>query len=554
MRAAKIGTIMPWGGDGGNGFLASNIPKGWIVLGQGQNMLPAWEYPLLASQLGDTYGGSMSDAAGNHYEFPYYNTPATFGLPNISNHLMVDLEKDYLDDPRYEMGQPNAKNVVLDKDGNKFGDQISGWGNDVIVKTSWQATADIDFTLNISGNLYFKFEDMNLTAPDFLETVYMIPRKLGPNHTPSHSHPGNIPTAADGGTGAMTFRTDGGIVMNSTADYECLTAVNINCEHRDSEPQEWNQGAASIAYYGNQNFENTLPRTSSPWEFVEDSTGKAYWANVPAGAANWRGTDRGSGQENVTYTQNISGINGTDEILATTPIDTHKQPAHTGMHPRPMRSNSRSNFLGYDVGSPVRSDGLVDDPENTPIALDGQPSVKAGRFRVADCIVNGAEITFPANTDIRREYTNGTDTWYQWDRVVPTMCIQTSVNYQKYNWYDDGVQVKKVEKSGNTWKVTTTQDAKQNGTISLDFYFGTYPTSLSMFDDTKNPLKNAFESHNHGSFEIEQTMGSMSGPPSHTATNADGSSLIADSLEDALNINIDSAQPNCTVTFIIKAY
>ena len=94
------------------------------------------------------------------------------------------------------------------------------------------------------------------------------------------------------------------------ADYECLTAVNINCEHRDSEPQEWNQGAASIAYYGNGNFENTLPRTSSPWEFVEDSTGKAYWANVPAGAANWRGTDRGSGQENVTYTQNISGING----------------------------------------------------------------------------------------------------------------------------------------------------------------------------------------------------------------------------------------------------
>ena len=31
MRAAKIGTIMPWGGDGGTGFLESNIPKGWIT-------------------------------------------------------------------------------------------------------------------------------------------------------------------------------------------------------------------------------------------------------------------------------------------------------------------------------------------------------------------------------------------------------------------------------------------------------------------------------------------------------------------------------------------
>ena len=26
MRAAKIGTIMPWGGDGGNGFLESKNP------------------------------------------------------------------------------------------------------------------------------------------------------------------------------------------------------------------------------------------------------------------------------------------------------------------------------------------------------------------------------------------------------------------------------------------------------------------------------------------------------------------------------------------------
>ena len=54
MRAAKIGTIMPWGGDGGNGFLESNIPKGWIVC-KGDT-LTASDYPLLASVIGDTYG------------------------------------------------------------------------------------------------------------------------------------------------------------------------------------------------------------------------------------------------------------------------------------------------------------------------------------------------------------------------------------------------------------------------------------------------------------------------------------------------------------------
>ena len=61
MRAAKIGTIMPWGGDGGSGFLPSNIPKGWIVC-KGDT-LDAADYPLLAANIGDTYGGDMTDAS-----------------------------------------------------------------------------------------------------------------------------------------------------------------------------------------------------------------------------------------------------------------------------------------------------------------------------------------------------------------------------------------------------------------------------------------------------------------------------------------------------------
>ena len=60
--------------------------------------------------------------------------------------------------------------------------------------------------------------------------------------------------------------------------------------------------------------------------------------------------------------------------------------------------------------------------------------------------------------------------------------------------------------------------------------------------------------HNHGSFEISQGIGSMAGPPSYTADNANGSSLQADSLENALNISCDVSQPSLTMTFIIKAY
>ena len=54
-------------------------------------------------------------------------------------------------------------------------------------------------------------------------------------------------------------------------------------------------------------------------------------------------------------------------------------------------------------------------------------------------------------------------------------------------------------------------------------------------------------------FEISQGIGSIASPPSHTANDADGSSLSADSLEDALNIAVDTTAPNVTMTFIIKA-
>ena len=70
----------------------------------------------------------------------------------------------------------------------------------------------------------------------------------------------------------------------------------------------------------------------------------------------------------------------------------------------------------------------------------------------------------------------------------------------------------------------------------------------------KDPLETSFRSHNHSSFEIGQTIGTMVGPPSHTAADADGSALAAQSIENALNIAVDTTQPSLTMTFIIKAY
>ena len=89
---------------------------------------------------------------------------------------------------------------------------------------------------------------------------------------------------------------------------------------------------------------------------------------------------------------------------------------------------------------------------------------------------------------------------------------------------------------------------------TLKFRDGTYPTTLNTGSTAKNPLEQSFSSHNHGGFEIGQTLGTMVGPPSHTAVNADGSSLAAQSIENALNIAVDTTQPSLTMTFIIKAF
>ena len=170
MKTAKIGTILPWGGDGGSGFLPSNLPKGYLVCdGSTKN---ASDYPLLASVLGDTYGGDMTQSNGDHYTFPYVDpndgsNTATFRLPNLSNRLPLDLEPANLDQAQYQMGQNDPKNVVIDNNGTKLGDLVSGYGETYDIKTSWSANSDIDFTLNLSGNLYFKYTNFVLSAPDF---------------------------------------------------------------------------------------------------------------------------------------------------------------------------------------------------------------------------------------------------------------------------------------------------------------------------------------------------------------------------------------------------
>lgn len=570
MRTAKVGTILPWGGDGNEGFLSSNLPKGWIVCDGTTH--PAQDYPLLASVIGDTYGGNMLDGQGNMEEFPYEDTTADFRLPNLSSSVVMDLEESHLAQPQYQFGQGNPSQYLKDDDGR---DLVKGYGETNLIKSTWEATADIDFTINLSGqNMYFKFTDITLGLPDFTETVYTLPRKLGINHTPPHKHSETpVPSTNIRNKGSMTFRTDQGVrTTGAVSGTHCTsyTGTGIECENATNNPTQWENGAWKVTYYGTDQYEHTLPRMENFWDFSNDSTGKNYWSHVPAGADQWNdtangnaGTDatRKSGHANPNYNQNIVGIERTAQITNTEPVDTHKTPCYTGLFPRPMLQRNRSNFYGYTDttggNQPPVLGNIFDHPE---------AGSNATGFEVTGVTITNASytITLPAGVDITREYGATGATWKQWDKITPLMYVTpggNNHNDNKHKWLAEGSMVTGVTYDSVTDKYTVKLDRMTSGAatnVTLRFRHGTWPTSLSYNDSSKNPLEDSFRPHTHDSFEIAQTGGSITDGTkvmtAYTASDGNANALQAESLENALNIVCDTAQPNCTITFIIKAY
>ena len=561
---------MPWGGDGGTGFLASNIPKGWIVCDG--NSLDAEEYPMLASVIGDTYGGDMTTGTP---EFPYTGTTATFFTPNLSNSAMIDLERSHLDIATYQYGQSDAKDVLKTEDTTPK-DLVKDYGATQLIKSDWNATADIDFTLNLSGFLYFKFTGIKLAVPDFGETIYTMPRKLGINHMPKHSHPDSIQSVNPKGGGAMTFRTDAGVLMtgsaNSSSCDDCNTNLTkVECVNATTEPTQWDNGRQQLTFYGAADYEDTLPTMEFTGEYISDNSNSTanpnpnYWGQIPAGQDNWnthhQGTartgtgaaTRGSGHKAVEYRQNIFGIGETEALNLTTPMDTHATKCYTGLFPRPMEDQQKPNWYGYtDLTTTGNSagvkGGLTDHPETFTA------------FDVDDVILTAAstEFSLPLGTDIRRQYGASPNQWYQWDKIIPLMYVTTKDPKYKYKHFNEGTRVQTVKKEGSVYKVTLNQPTVGAGTVDLRFKHATWGMGLNLHSDNKNPLSTRFGAHTHDSFEIAQTGGSMTDGTkimtSYTANNANGSSLQAESIEDALNIVCDTTQPSLTCTFLIKAY
>ena len=175
MRAAVIGSIIPWSGP------LSGIPDGWIVC---DGSLPdAKDYPLLVQTIGDTYNAGASNLGG---AFPAYT--GQFKLPDLlSGRSLMDLEQAYFG------ASGTGKAIDLDPDAAGLIGPYIGPNSDLGVQQVFNdVITNVDFELPqsqrdgyagaISGN--------TIVPGEGEKVVYIGGRKLGHQHVSSHSHPG----------------------------------------------------------------------------------------------------------------------------------------------------------------------------------------------------------------------------------------------------------------------------------------------------------------------------------------------------------------------------
>ena len=175
-KASPIGTIMPWTGSTSESALSPDgIPKGWIVCDGAQ--LKAKEYPVLAQILGNEYGPIVEPGQpfiGIVNSYPNYNDDDVFNLPTLNQTVPIDLEGSVL------TGQELAVvGTYISKNGFEGQQPL----------TNVQSYIDLRFTAAIDSELAGKIKGIKLEEPSFFDTIRTIRRKLGVEHTATHTHP-----------------------------------------------------------------------------------------------------------------------------------------------------------------------------------------------------------------------------------------------------------------------------------------------------------------------------------------------------------------------------
>jgi microcystin-dependent protein len=512
MKTAKIGTIMPWAGDGNDGTLLSNVPTGWILCDG--RVYQASRYPLLSSVLGNSYGGTSITG-----DFPHYT--GTIKIPDLTGRVMMDLEPSMLFDSKYQYGQSDAYNQLVDTNSLPL---VVDDGFTKSIPTLISSDTNLVFTLNSDLAFIGKMTggtgqtNITITNPAFTTTIYTIGRKLGINHMPYHKHPGDYSTAVGGSAAPELFRpspfqvggsksTGGGCPSKSWYEATLTDVANA---------PTWCNGKGAITYYD----DSTLVETSQFNEFI--STASQDYTQIPATTAG-----------NINYESPSAYTNG----FSAAPIKTHAMKAWTGYYPKPMIFFGRRNFFGYNTGY-IGPTGIQDDPENKP-AFVKNLSISA----------LATTITIPAsNNSIGNNF----------DSIVPFMFVTS--NLQDTVYIAKGTQILNITRTGETpetyaYEIELSQNIGGSGTKNVDVSFrhGAYPTSMNTVPAGQDPAGNTFGSHNHGTFELIMGEG-LKGPTTHPVNDVSKGDINPNPINGALNILANVANPSLNIVYIIRAY
>lgn len=139
---APIGTIMPWSGDQN----VNRFPSGWILCNG--DSVSARDYP----QLGKLYGASGDQ---------------NFNLPSFDNDEIKDLGND-------TPGVPS--NLV-------------GSGEDIPIIPSFNIS--VGFNIDNKSDMIGQINELELSDFSKTEIISVVPRRLGIDHTPAHTHKGD---------------------------------------------------------------------------------------------------------------------------------------------------------------------------------------------------------------------------------------------------------------------------------------------------------------------------------------------------------------------------
>lgn len=390
-----IGTIMPW--TGGSGVTEEGIPSGWLICNSSKTGLYARDYPLLARIVKNTYGPYPENVGqvigvnlGIVNDFPY-NPPIghpdhddtkhvdVFDLPNLNQVALVDIESTRLpNDALSVIGQYLSTNGT------------TGTQAPTLVKSGIDLIFDIEPSNNLSGRI----TGLLMEDPVYFTTIYTLPRKLGIDHTPAHTHRPMSDDSFDQFYSAFPQASPvlefvpGRALPNSSN----ITAVAPVGQKSNSDPAHSfkTPGTARVTWYDQQTG-NTHPGGDNNVVIPIDKT-KLPDINVYPGTPAQTRTIPQSHTLVSAYTDDYSGVAdvATDAVV--------------GSFPPPGRYSGRRNYYaspdipavhrGADMGSDYIED-MVYDPAATP-----QPINNNGPF--APAVNTGTTYTTTLNHEAER--------------------------------------------------------------------------------------------------------------------------------------------------------